>query len=144
MSPAFDSSCSIPSPTGSATKNLTPEAEAGQKGRSAGSLGQAGCKTTPRNSATGALPSAPAIARGSFLVVDELGRLELLRGCGLTNAMALLDAGPTPTFPHALAVVRETLLDQAVRRFAPTWGTPRPIAPGDKARQLVLGAFEVK
>lgn len=86
----------------------------------------------------------PRIAPGSFLVVDELGRLELLRGCGLTNAVTLLDAGPTPTFPHALAVVRETLLDEAVRRFATAWGEPRPIAPDDEARELVFNAFEVR
>ena len=86
----------------------------------------------------------PRIAPGSFLVVDELGRLELLRGCGLTNAVTLLDAGPTPTFPHALAVVRETLLDEAVRRFAPAWDKPHPLAPDDEARELVLNAFEAR
>lgn len=90
------------------------------------------------------LAATSRIAPGSFLVVDELGRLELLRGCGLTNAVTLLDAGPTPAFPHALAVVRETLLDEAVRRFEPAWGEPRPIAPDDEARQLIFNAFEVR
>ena len=108
-------------------------------GDSAGDHPTAGGALTGAVSASEKL--APAIAPGSFLVVDELGRLELLRGCGLTNAVALLDAGPTPTFPHALAVVRETLLDQAISRFAPAWGEPQPIAPGDEARQLILNTF---
>ena len=73
-----------------------------------------------------------------MLVMDELGRLELLRGCGLTNALAILDAGPTPQFPHAIAVVRETLLDEARRRFEPRWGKATVIGPDDAARKLVL------
>ena len=73
-----------------------------------------------------------------MLVVDELGRLELLRGCGLTNALAILDAGPTPQFPHAIAVVRETLLDEARRRFEPRWDKATVIGPDDTARNLVL------
>ena len=78
------------------------------------------------------------LAPHAMLVVDELGRLELLRGCGLTNALAILDAGPTPQFPHAIAVVRETLLDEARRRFEPRWGEPIAIGPDDIARELVL------
>lgn len=78
------------------------------------------------------------LAPHALLVVDELGRLELLRGCGLTNALAILDAGPTPQFPHAIAVVRETLLDEARRRFEPRWGEPIAIGPDDIARELVL------
>ena len=78
------------------------------------------------------------LAPHAMLVVDELGRLELLRGCGLTNALAILDAGPTPQFPHAIAVVRETLLDEARRRFEPRWGKAAVIGPDDAARNLVL------
>lgn len=78
------------------------------------------------------------LAPHAMLVVDELGRLELVRGCGLTNALAILDAGPTPQFPHAIAVVRETLLDEARRRFKPRWGEPIAIGPDDTARELVL------
>lgn len=78
------------------------------------------------------------LAPHAVLVVDELGRLELLRGCGLTNALAILDAGPTPQFPHAIAVVRETLLDEARRRFEPRWGKATAIGPDDAARKLVL------
>ena len=78
------------------------------------------------------------LAPHAVLVVDELGRLELLRGCGLTNALAILDAGPTPQFPHAIAVVRETLLNEARRRFEPRWGKATVIGPDDAARNLVL------
>lgn len=89
------------------------------------------------------LAAAPAanetrLAPHAMLVVDELGRLELLRGCGLTNALAILDAGPTPQFPHAIAVVRETLLDEARKRFEPRWGKAAVIGPDDAARNLVL------
>ena len=107
-------------------------------------MGQRDSPFVPFGAVSASEKLAPAIAPGSFLMVDELGRLELLRGCGFTNAVALLDAGPTPTFPHALAVVRETLLDQAVSRFAPAWGKPHPIAPGDEARQLILNTFGVR
>lgn len=78
------------------------------------------------------------LAPHAMLVVDELGRLELLHSCGLTNALAILDAGPTPQFPHAIAVVRETLLDEARRRFEPRWGKATAIGPDDAARELVL------
>ncbi len=89
------------------------------------------------------LAAAPAanetrLAPHAMLVVDELGRLELLRSCGLTNALAILDAGPTPQFPHAIAVVRETLLNEARRRFEPRWGKATVIGPDDAARNLVL------
>ena len=78
------------------------------------------------------------LAPHAMLVVDELGHLELLHSCGLTNALAILDAGPTPQFPHAIAVVRETLLDEARRRFEPRWGKATVIGPDDAARNLVL------
>ena len=128
----------VPLPGGDANGRATTGGTSAD-GDSAGDHPTAGGALTGAVSASEKL--APAIAPGSFLVVDELGRLELLRGCGLTNAVALLDAGPTPTFPHALAVVRETLLDQALSRFAPAWEEPQPIAPGDEARQLILNTF---
>lgn len=74
-------------------------------------------------------------------VVDELGRLELMRDCGLTSAVALLDAGPTVCFPHALAVVRDWLLPNAEARFAARWGGAQVLAPGDDARALVRAAY---
>ncbi len=128
--------------SGSGANGRATTGSASADGDSAGGHPTAGGALTGAVSASEKL--APAIAPGSFLVVDELGRLELLRGCGLTNAVALLDAGPTPTFPHALAVVRETLLDQAISRFAPAWEEPHPIAPGDEARQLIFNTFGVR
>ena len=85
----------------------------------------------------------PQLAPHAMLVVDELGRLELLRGCGLTNALTILDAGPTPQFPHAIAVVRETLLNDARRRFEPRWGKATAIGPDDASRELVLETVKV-
>lgn len=79
-------------------------------------------------------------ARG-LLVVDELGRLELLRDGGLTSAVALLEAGSSARFPHALVVVRDWLCDRARERFAKAWGGARPIAPGDETRALVRAAL---
>lgn len=67
----------------------------------------------------------------SLLIVDELGRLELMRGEGLVEAMALLDRGPTQAFPHALVVVREDLIPLAYKRLAPAWGAPELIRPDD-------------
>ena len=103
---------------------------------------------TPADNGADAHAAAPTstetqLAPHAMLVVDELGRLELLRGCGLTNALAILDAGPTPQFPHAIAVVRETLLDEASRRFEPRWGEPIAISPDDASRELVLETVNV-
>ena len=69
-------------------------------------------------------------AAASLLVVDELGRLELLRGEGLVGALALLGLGPTPAYPDAVAVVRETLLPRAHELLDGPWkGDVREIAP---------------
>lgn len=84
---------------------------------------------------------APSAPQAGLLIVDELGRLELSRGQGLASALAILDAGPTPAFPHALIVVRKALLDQAEERFAPTWESICPIGPAADARAKVRRAF---
>lgn len=96
----------------------------------------------------GAFPKPPANkqadgqkAAPGLLVVDELGRLELLRGCGLTQAVRMLDAGPTAAFPHALVVVRDSLLDAAVERFSAVWGVLHAIGPDDKGKRHVLEAL---
>lgn len=47
-------------------------------------------------------------------------------------------AGHPRCRPHAIAVVRETLLDEARRRFEPRWGKATVIGPDDAARKLVL------
>lgn len=79
-------------------------------------------------------------ARPGLLVVDELGRLELERGCGLVAATELLARGATARFPHALAVVRDWLLPRAVERFGAAWGGARAISPDDEARGLLRAA----
>ena len=80
--------------------------------------------------------------RQSLLVVDELGRLELMRNQGLTSALALLDEGPNPAFPHALIVVRDALVNLARERFAPAWGNPALIGPTQDAEETIRRAFE--
>lgn len=76
-----------------------------------------------------------------FLVVDELGRLELLGGQGLTQAVALLDRGPTPLAEHALIVVRDWLFDIARDHFADFWPTIKRISPDESARKEILSLF---
>ncbi|WP_080798546.1 P-loop NTPase family protein [Arabiibacter massiliensis] len=76
-----------------------------------------------------------------LLVVDELGRLELERDGGLASATALLAAGPTERFPHALAVVRDWLCPRARERFGAAWGGAEELAPGEEARTRVREAL---
>ena len=59
--------------------------------------------------------------RPGLLVIDETGPLELRRGEGLTAALELLDAGPTPAWPHALVVVRSALAEEVAARLKPVW-----------------------
>lgn len=99
-------------------------------------------KSHSGRSAEGAESKDPSRAPG-LLIVDELGRLEIWRGGGLTSAMALLAQGPTTTFPHALAVVRDYLLDDAEALFAEAWPDRCRIKPNDAAREAILAAFEV-
>lgn len=86
-----------------------------------------------------ALGEAASGSSPALLIVDELGPLELLRGGGLTEALALLEAGPSERFPNALVIIRESLLDVARERFEGAWGALRPIAPGDEARLAIEG-----
>lgn len=99
-------------------------------------------KSHSGRSAEGAESKDPSRAPG-LLIVDELGRLEIWRGGGLTSAMALLAQGPTATFPHALAVVRDYLLDDAEALLAEAWPDHCRIKPNDAAREAILAAFEV-
>ena len=82
-------------------------------------------------------------APAAFLVIDEVGRLELLRNGGLTAALDLLDAGPNPAYRHTLIIVREELLEIACERFEPAWGSPVSVSPDEEGRALLLGAFSV-
>ena len=77
-----------------------------------------------------------------LVVVDEFGRLELLRDEGLTSAMRVIEQGATPRAPHALIIVREQLLDIALERFASAnWGGIQPISPNDDAQRALADAF---
>ncbi len=69
--------------------------------------------------------------RPGLLVIDEIGPLELRRGEGLTAALELLDAGPTPAWPHALVVVRATLSEDARTRFAQSWRSVELLSPDE-------------
>lgn len=89
-------------------------------------------------SSVGASAGAPA---PRLLVVDELGQLELLRNGGLTCAVDLLEQGPTPAFPHALAVIRQWLLDAARERFEAVWGPLAIIGPTEEAQRQLFQAF---
>ncbi len=76
-------------------------------------------------------------ARPGLLAVDEIGPLELRRGGGLTEALALLDAGPAPAWTHALVVVRSALAQEAAARLRPAWGTVELVRPDEAgARRL--------
>ena len=82
-----------------------------------------------------------ALAPG-LLVIDELGWMELLNDGGLTWAMRLLDAGSTWAFPHAVVVVRETLLPHAQSRFERAdWHGVRIVHPTEADRNTVLDAI---
>ncbi len=83
-----------------------------------------------------------SVQRG-LLVVDELGRLELMRGGGLTEAVSLLEAGPTPAFPHAIIVVRAALAERAGARFASSWGGFQAVFPDDAGRAVIRAACGV-
>ncbi len=97
---------------------------------------RADASADPEEGATG---PADAGADGSLLVVDELGRLELLGGEGLVEAMRLLEAGPSRRFPHALVVVRAGLLEKAHAVFGGIWEGMADIAPDDEGREAVAG-----
>lgn len=107
---------------------------------------EAGAEIEAAEAGAGAVDPSPADAcqhAASLLIVDELGRLELMRGEGLVEAMALLDCGPTRAFPHALVVVREDLLPLAHRRLAPVWGAPAPIHLDEEGAARVRAALRM-
>ena len=83
------------------------------------------------------LVAASGNMRAGLLVIDEVGPLELRRGDGLVAALELLDAGPTPAWPHALVVVRAALADEAAVRWRPAWGSVELLGPDEAgARRL--------
>lgn len=76
------------------------------------------------------------------LIVDEIGRLELSFGEGLTSAMDALKAGPTPSHPVALVVVREDLLELARGSFSDAWGEFAEITPDETSFLRVMRELE--
>lgn len=79
------------------------------------------------------------VQAGGLVVVDELGRLELMRGEGLASALALLALGPRAGWPHALAVVRGDLLPYAHAALDAAWaGAVREISPVGSLRELLV------
>ena len=85
--------------------------------------------------------SLTGLQGADLLVIDELGRLELLRGEGLVEAVGVLAAGPQGACQNALVVVRETLVERAEERFGSVWGGSMRISPGDAGRRLVEKAL---
>ena len=77
-----------------------------------------------------------------MLIVDELGRLELLRDEGLTSAMELLKRGPEERYECALLVARDMfdLPHLAEMRFAAAWGGSKRISPTDEARNEIVAS----
>lgn len=65
----------------------------------------------------------------ALLVVDELGRLELLHQGGLTEAVRLLEHGPCGCLQNALVVARDTLAPLVEERFAARWGGCERLEP---------------
>ena len=82
----------------------------------------------------------PRFSRPGLLVVDELGRLEVLCGGGLTEAVAVLAEGPSAAFPHALVVVRDSLLDDVEALLADVGPDRVRVAPDEAGRTAVLSA----
>ncbi|WP_139653504.1 hypothetical protein [Raoultibacter phocaeensis] len=89
----------------------------------------------------GGQSATAAAGSAEFLIVDEIGRLELEQKRGLDAAMRLLDEGPSPLRPCALVVVRDWLAGQAARRFEDAWGTPTVIGPDEAGWHAVLAAY---
>lgn len=82
-----------------------------------------------------------AQSKNAILIVDELGRLELLHEQGLTSAMALLDQGPTALLPHAILVVRDYLCPHAIKRFESAWQSPCVVGPDEEFQKKILNLY---
>lgn len=124
---------------------LVREARASRRRAQAGEPTGPGMAGPGDTSGSGRAPQALAdtggMLRGGLLVIDELGRLELERGEGISSALELLALGPTPAFPVALVVVREQLLDKARELLAPAWGEVRPVLPDRDGEELLAGVL---
>ena len=123
-------------PTGNGPRGNGPTGNrpAGGELREGGPHGSELAGDTPHGNA-----SLARAARPGLLVVDELGPLELRRGAGLTEALALLAEGPTPAWPHALVVVRAGLAEEAAALLGPAWGEVRELRPDEAGTELLTG-----
>lgn len=102
------------------------------------------CAAPGEGSARAPRPDAVP-ARDGLVVVDELGRLELECGLGLTNAADLLARGPRPGWPHALVVVRNTLVPRARALLDAPWGgAVCEIGPTEEARRELCALLHVR
>ena len=79
----------------------------------------------------------PSSQMPGVLIIDELGRLELERNQGLTEALEVLEAGPRSDFQHAIIVVRKDLLPRLAGRFA-CWGSQNPIHPNAESAAAIM------
>ena len=72
-------------------------------------------------------------AQKRVLIIDELGQLELKRNGGLTEALKLLEEGPSDYYSAAIVIVRNAfgLLELAEDRFAEQWDGSMRISPQD-------------
>lgn len=73
--------------------------------------------------------AAPVERDRGVLVVDELGRLELMHGGGIAHALELLRRGPQPGWADAVAVVRRGLLPLAHEALDAAWPEVREVFP---------------
>ena len=78
-----------------------------------------------------------------LLVVDELGRLELLHNGGLTSALELLARGPQSYYGAALVVARQAFDLNAIvaERFGEVWGGCVQLGPGPEAWDVLSRAL---
>ena len=70
-----------------------------------------------------------------ILIIDELGRLEVLRGEGLVEAMSLLSDGPRGIYTHAIVIARDMfdISKRVADQYGSAWGGSERIAPNDEA-----------
>lgn len=78
-----------------------------------------------------------------LLIVDELGKLELGdEPGGLTEALRLLDQGPTDLYAHTLIVVRSSLYAQAEARFGASWANVQALQPSESATETLVSMLQ--
>ncbi len=79
----------------------------------------------------------------ALLVIDELGRLELLSEQGLTEAISLLERGSVGSIRDALVVARDALAPLVEERFD-AWGGCQLISPTKANEQLIIHALKAQ